>query len=179
MDSLVLQQKRLSKNFIQQLSDPLKVSFDLATLNKMAALSKGGKGTNIILGLPLWAFYYTVFDITGQSVSFVPQKSQQPPALPAPEAPSTTPPAPETPWPIGPFTGPDPWAPIPGHQPGSWPAPQGGSWPVPEEDPLAIETRGDGSLCVGGLVKYSMRWKYHIYVRFQTLHAHAFYGMYL
>ncbi|CAE7180627.1 ANKRD17 [Symbiodinium pilosum] len=118
------------------------VSFDLNILNKMAALSKGGQGTNIILGLPLWAFYYTIFDISGQSVSFFPQKNQ--PAVPSPQEPAASPvpePQPEPlpqpqaePWPFGPFTGPDPWTPIPGHQPGSWPAPQGSPWP--SNDPL-------------------------------------------
>ncbi|CAE7836846.1 ANKRD17 [Symbiodinium sp. CCMP2592] len=115
------------------------VSFDLIALNNMAALSKGGAGTNIILGLPLWAFYYTVFDITDQSVSLFPKKKlQSQPSIPAqsPMEPQTpqSPQSPQViPWPFGPFTGPSPWTPIPGHQPGSWPAPVGGSWPQPSD----------------------------------------------
>ncbi|CAE7242544.1 ANKRD17 [Symbiodinium natans] len=135
------------------------VSFDLTTLNQMVALSKGGKGTNIILGLPLWAFYYTVFDITEKSVSFIPQKSQPaippsqpqiPAEIPEPSQPTEpTEPTPQVlPWPLGPLgpfgpvTGPSPWTPIPGHQPGAWPAPQAPQ--VPQGDVWPNVGDGDG-----------------------------------
>ena len=49
--------------------DAVALSFDLATI-----FQKGRKGENVILGLSMWAFYYTVFDISSQSVSFFPQQ---------------------------------------------------------------------------------------------------------
>mmetsp|Transcript_56351 Transcript_56351/g.105643 ORF Transcript_56351/g.105643 Transcript_56351/m.105643 type:complete len:485 (+) Transcript_56351:70-1524(+) len=93
------------------------LSFDLAALYQRNALSKGGNGVNIILGLPLWAFYYTVFNIEARSVSFVPHA----PLSTSTAVPAETEPVAGDPW--GPFNGPEPWVPIPSHTPGTWPAP--------------------------------------------------------
>ncbi|CAE6964587.1 unnamed protein product [Symbiodinium sp. CCMP2592] len=54
--------------------DAVALSFDLATIFQMGGLFKGRKEENVILGLSMWAFYYTVFDISAQSVSFFPQQ---------------------------------------------------------------------------------------------------------
>ncbi|CAE7537844.1 unnamed protein product, partial [Symbiodinium sp. CCMP2456] len=110
------------------------VSFDLQALNTMGALSKAGEGTNLILGLPLWAFYYTVFDISGQSVSFIRQTqapTQETPWESEPIEPTEplepplnpTEPSEPSPGPFQPFQ-PGPWVPIPRHEPGSLPAPE-------------------------------------------------------
>eukprot|EP00439_Symbiodinium_sp_Y106_P068593 s385_g11.t1 len=109
------------------------VSFDLQALSNMGALSKGGQGTNLILGLPLWAFYYTVFDIGGQSVSFIRQTQvpapQETPSESQPIQPTEplepTEPSQVEPGPFQPFQ-PGPWMPIPRHEPGSLPVPEFG-----------------------------------------------------
>eukprot|EP00930_Biecheleria_cincta_P016820 TRINITY_DN13559_c0_g1_i1.p1 TRINITY_DN13559_c0_g1~~TRINITY_DN13559_c0_g1_i1.p1 ORF type:complete len:558 (+),score=94.23 TRINITY_DN13559_c0_g1_i1:116-1789(+) len=93
------------------------VSFDVAALLKLGGISATAKGDGLILGLPLWAFYYTLFDISEQSVSFVPQKA----APTITRAPSTSTWAPQTELPPlspQPFPGPSSqWQPIPR----SWP----------------------------------------------------------
>jgi len=98
------------------------VSFDATALLRLGGISASAKGDGLILGLPLWAFYYTVFSIGEKSVTFVPQKVS---AMPT-EAPSTPTWAPQPEWPPSspqPFPGPSsPWQPIPR----SWPPFQ---WP--------------------------------------------------
>eukprot|EP00913_Durusdinium_trenchii_P007726 g7255.t2 len=94
---------------------PTTLSFDLQQLSNMGAISKGNKGDGLILGLPLWAFYYTVFDLDAHQVIFVP-------AYPPPSDPEVYPtegpvwqPEPIQPTePVIPFPGGGPWRPIPG-----------------------------------------------------------------
>mmetsp|Transcript_47249 Transcript_47249/g.137511 ORF Transcript_47249/g.137511 Transcript_47249/m.137511 type:complete len:210 (+) Transcript_47249:1-630(+) len=49
----------------------VKLEFDLRTLLANRLISAGA-GNGIILGLPLWAWYYTVFDIKAGAVEFIP-----------------------------------------------------------------------------------------------------------
>lgn len=50
--------------------------FDMNTLIKKQWIAPCDPSQcQIILGLPLWAFYYVVFDITQKSVAFVPTTS--------------------------------------------------------------------------------------------------------
>jgi len=48
---------------------PVTLEFSVATLLDRGWIQPGGSG--IILGLPLWAFYYTVFDVNARAVTFV------------------------------------------------------------------------------------------------------------
>jgi len=94
---------------------PVTLNFDLQKLTEMGAISKGSKGDGLILGLPIWAFYYTVFDLQAQQVIFVPN-------FPAPAEPVVYPtegpvwqPEPIQPTqPTIPFPGDGVWSPIPG-----------------------------------------------------------------
>jgi len=47
------------------------LEFDVATLLDKGWIEGAEKDEGIILGLPLWATYYTVFDIKGHTVTFV------------------------------------------------------------------------------------------------------------
>eukprot|EP00933_Yihiella_yeosuensis_P082278 TRINITY_DN9609_c0_g2_i1.p1 TRINITY_DN9609_c0_g2~~TRINITY_DN9609_c0_g2_i1.p1 ORF type:complete len:458 (+),score=78.95 TRINITY_DN9609_c0_g2_i1:88-1461(+) len=51
------------------------IEFDTAALLNNGGISPTSTGTGIIIGLPLWLYYYTVFDISARSVSFVPMAS--------------------------------------------------------------------------------------------------------
>jgi len=93
---------------------PTTLNFDMQKLIQMGAVSKGNKGDGLILGLPIWAFYYTVFDLQAQQVLFIPN-------FPAPAEPAVYPtegpvwqPEPYSPQPVIPFPGDEPWSPIPG-----------------------------------------------------------------
>lgn len=46
--------------------------FDLDLLNMFEWVTEGNEETGLILGLPLWAFYYTVFDIQSREAVFIP-----------------------------------------------------------------------------------------------------------
>lgn len=61
------------------------VSFDLAALGNNSLEGNAQDSDDIILGMPLWAFYYTVFNITGHSVSLVPHPIEAVAAIPLPE----------------------------------------------------------------------------------------------
>mmetsp|Transcript_56815 Transcript_56815/g.143998 ORF Transcript_56815/g.143998 Transcript_56815/m.143998 type:complete len:495 (-) Transcript_56815:236-1720(-) len=67
---------------------PVTLEFPIARLLEKGWIQPGGSG--IILGLPLWAFYYTVFDINAGAVTFVA----------APQDTTTTPQM-ELPWVLG------------------------------------------------------------------------------
>ena len=56
---------------------PTSLTFDLQRLNQMGAISKGAKGAPLVLGLPVWAFYYTVFDLQEKQVIFVPTQPSE------------------------------------------------------------------------------------------------------
>lgn len=115
LDSLAILTFWLSSASADEEAVPL--SFDVAALLRLGGISASAKGDGLILGLPLWAFYYTVFNVGEQSVAFVPQKASAMPTR-APST-STRAPQPELP-PLSPqpFPGPSsPWQPIPR----SWP----------------------------------------------------------
>ncbi|CAE7622441.1 unnamed protein product, partial [Symbiodinium sp. CCMP2456] len=61
------------------------VSFDLAALGNNSLEGNAQDSSDIILGMPLWAFYYTVFNITGHSVSLIPHPIEAAAAIPLPE----------------------------------------------------------------------------------------------
>ena len=66
-------------NLTFQLAGPngsTSLTFDLQTLNQTGAICEGGKGDPLTLGLPIWAFYYTVFDLQEKQVIFVPTYPQ-------------------------------------------------------------------------------------------------------
>mmetsp|Transcript_109947 Transcript_109947/g.154183 ORF Transcript_109947/g.154183 Transcript_109947/m.154183 type:complete len:383 (+) Transcript_109947:33-1181(+) len=58
------------------------VSFDLAALGNNSLEGNSQDSSDIILGMPLWAFYYTVFNITGHSVSLIPHPIEAAAAIP-------------------------------------------------------------------------------------------------
>jgi len=91
--------------------DSVPVSFDAATLQKVGGISPGAKGTGLILGLPLWSFYYTVISISDFGVTFVPTSNTAAPPQPSSQ-PSEQPDAAE-PWEPQPFPGSGTWDPIP------------------------------------------------------------------
>lgn len=53
-------------------NDFIDLVFDLGLLNMFGWVTAGNEATGLILGLPLWAFYYTVFDIRSREVVFIP-----------------------------------------------------------------------------------------------------------
>ncbi|CAE7254809.1 cmdD [Symbiodinium sp. CCMP2592] len=61
------------------------VSFDLAALGNNSLEGNSQDSSDIILGMPLWAFYYTVFNITGHSVSLIPHPIEAAAAIPVAE----------------------------------------------------------------------------------------------
>jgi len=133
---------------------PTLLQFDLQALRQANALMKANSDDGMILGLPLWMFYYTVFDIGQKTAYFVPTSNSAMPApVPAEEpqpgsggdSPWNPQPAGDSPWNPQP-AGDSPWNPQPAGDSPWNPQPAGDSpWnPQPAGDsPWNPQPAGD------------------------------------